>query len=57
MGIRENDGGGGGGDRGSGVRSGEFKRGDVWGCFIVEGDGSVGSVVASVVVNIVVFKF
>ena len=47
MGIRDNDGGGrSGGESGSGENSG------VWGGFIVEGYGSVSSVIAIVVVHI-----
>ena len=55
MGIRDNGGGIGGG--GSGGGSGAGENGDVWGGLIVEGDGSVGSVIASLVVHIVGFYF
>ena len=50
MGIRDKYGGGGGGrSLGAGKNSG------VWGAFIVEVDGLVGSFIASIVVNIVGF--
>ena len=54
MGIRDNS--GGGGDR-SGGRSGARGNGGKWVIFIVEGDGLVGSVVASVDVRIVCFLY
>ena len=50
MGFRDNDGGDDGGSRGG---SGSSENGGVWSGFIVEGDGSVDSVPASVVVHIV----
>ena len=55
MGIRGNSGGDGGGVSGGGISA--DKNGEVWGGLIVEECGSVGSVVASVVVHIVVFNF
>ena len=55
MGIRDN--GGGNISGGSGGGSGAGKNGVIWGGFIVEGDGSVNSVVASVVVQTVGFYF
>ena len=48
---------GGGGDGGSGGGSGAGENGGVWGGFIVEEYGSVGSIVASVVVHIIAFYF
>ena len=36
-------------------RSGDRKDGGIWGGFIVEGDGSVGSIVRGVVVHISAF--
>ena len=41
----------------SGVGSGARENGGVWGGYIVDGYGSVGSVITSVVVNIIVFLF
>ena len=54
MDIKDN-GGGGGGNGGIGGESGARENGGVWGGFIVEGDGSFGSVVGGVIVHIVSF--
>ena len=48
---------GGGGGSVSGGGSGAGENGGVWGGFIFEGDGSFGSIVASVVVHIIGFYF
>ena len=52
MGINDNDGGGAGGSAGE---SGTSKNGVVWDGFIVEGDGPVGIIVASIMVHIISF--